>query len=389
MLKQKQRLLPLLGCLPLWLASQNGYAVEVAVDGPGKLEIGGAIRAKYQYKDFAQTDKSKLEFADSKLVINYSSPTWLAYADYRCYRTEELCDLSMLVDAWVGYQLDPVQQVSVGMMPVPFGPAQYWGSTYYEGTAYNLGLEDTHNPGIKYQYTTPANELSLGFYPHDGGNYVGQTNDASRFSANLAQADDPDNGTHIEEKNMLVGRASHRFVQSEKLNHTLGVSYWHSTLKNQQNSQSGNRDAWNVFGSSNWNQWNATLVAGQHRLDNKNMQMPDISTFGAFDYSYNLANDYDYYSAELSYHWPESYGKFSNIKPYLNYSAMDKQPKGFATSQRLISGIGFNYGPMGIFAEYMIGKNDAMVGGDASSYAQGRQDADWKKLLYISIGYYF
>lgn len=388
-MKQKQSVISLLACLPLWLASQAGHAVEVAIDGPGKLEIGGAVRAKYQYQDFVQMDKSKLEFADSKLVINHSSPTWLAYADYRCYRTEELCDLSMLVDAWVGYRLDPQQQLSIGMMPVPFGPGQYWGSTYYEGTAYNLGLEDTHNPGIKYQYKTPNNELSLGFYPQDGGNYIGQSNDASRFSANLAQADDLANGTNIEEKNMLIGRVSHQFKQSAQLNHTVGASYWHSTLENQQNGQSGDRNAWNVFSSSNWKQWNTTLVAGQHRLDNQDMQLPDISTFGAFDYSYNLANHYDFYSAELSYSFAKPYGKFSNIKPYLNYSVMDKQPKGFATSQRLISGIGFNYGPMGVFAEYMIGKNDAMVGGDANSYAQGSADADWKKLLYISIGYYF
>ena len=130
-------------------------------------------------------------------------------------------------------------------------------------------------------------------------------------------------------------------------------------------------------------------MAGRQRLDNKDVNMSAMSSFGAFDYPYQIANDYDFYSAELSYSFAKPYGKFSNIKPYLNYSVMDKQLKGFATSQRLISSIGFNYGPMGIFAEYMIGKNDAMVDGDANSYAQGSADADWKKLLYISIGYYF
>lgn len=389
MLKQKQRLVSLLGCLALWQASQLGHAVEVAVNESGKLDIGGAIRAKYQYKDDAQQDKSKLEFADSKLVVQYTSPTWLGYADYRCYRSKELCDLSMLVDAWVGYQLDPQQQVSIGMMPVPFGPSQYWGSTYYEGTAYNLGLEDTHNLGIRYQYKTEQNELSLGFYPYDGGNYVGQSNDASRFSANLVQADDLEHGTNIEEKNMLIGRISHSFAPTATLNHTLGASYWHSALDNQRSGKTGQRDVWSVYGSSNWNQWNTTLVAGQQRLDNKDHNMPDISTFGAFDYPYQIANDYDFYSAELSYRFANAYGRLSNIKPYLNYSAMDKNKKGFATSERLISGVGFNYGPMGIFAEYMLGKNDAMFGGDANSYAQGSPDADWKKLLYISIGYYF
>ncbi|XID74895.1 hypothetical protein ACF3NA_10380 [Alkanindiges sp. WGS2144] len=388
-MKLKQWLMQLMVCVLVVLTSQQGQAIEIATEGSGKLDIGGAVRAKYQYREFAQADKSKLEFADSKLVISYSSPTWLAYADYRCYRMEELCDLSMLVDAWMGYQFNPQQQLSIGMMPVPFGPGQYWGSTYYEGTAYNLGLEDTHNPGIKYQYKTADNELSLGFYPRDGRNYIGQSNAASRFSANLVQADDLDNGTAIEERNMLIGRISHHFEQSDELDHTLGASYWHSSLDNKQNGQSGQRDAWNVFGSSNWKQWNTTLVAGQHRLDNKDLQMPDSSTFGAFDYAYNIANDYNFYSAELSYRVAEPYGKLSNIKPYLNYSVMDKKPRGFATSQRLISGVGFNYGPMGIFAEYMIGKNDAMVGGDASSYAQGSDDVKWKKLLYISIGYYF
>lgn len=379
----------LIGSIPLWLVSQHGYGIDVALDGSGKLDISGAIRGKYQYRDFARFDKNKLEFVDSRLIINYSSPTWLAYSDYRCYRTEELCDLNLLVDAWVGYQLNPQQQLSVGMMPVPFGPGQYWGNTYYEGNAYYLGLEDTHNPGLKYQYKTANNELSVGFYPQDGGNYAGQSNDASRFSANLVQADNLDSGTYIKEKNMLIGRVSHRFEQNSTLNHTVGGSYWYSSLENRKNNQTGERAAWNVFVTSNWNQWNTIVVAGQHRMDNIDRQMPDITTFGAFDYSYNVASDYDYYSADLSYNWPESYGKLTSIKPYLNYSVADKQQKGFATSQRLISGVGFMYGPMGIFAEYMIGKNDAMVGGDANSYAQGNQDAGWEGQLYVSIGYYF
>lgn len=371
------------------LVSQAVQAVEVPLDGVGKLDIGGAVRAKYQYKDFAQTDKSKLEFADTKLVINYSSPTWLAYGDYRCYRIDTLCDLSMLVDAWVGYQFDPGQQLTLGMMTVPFGPSQYWGNTYYEGTMYNLGLEDVHNPGIKYQYKTATNELSLGFYPQDGGRYVGQSHDAARFSANLIQADDLTNGTHLHEKNILIGRVSHYVEYSDRLNQTLGASYWHSSLDNKQTGQSGGRNAWNVFSSTDWQQWNATLVAGQHRLDNKEMNLPDISTFGAFDYSYNLANDYNFYSADVSYSWPVNYGKLSNIKPYLNYSMMDKQQNGFANSERLISGLGFSYGAVSVFAEYMLGKNDAMIAGDANSYAQGDKNASWKKLLYISIGYYF
>ncbi|EPH2030379.1 hypothetical protein PI430_003710, partial [Acinetobacter baumannii] len=46
------------------------------------------------------------------------------------------------------------------------------------------------------------------------------------------------------------------------------------------------------------------------------------------------------------------------------------------------------YKAIGIQGEYIMSKNDPMVGGGANGLAQGSSN-DWDKLFYLSIGYYF
>lgn len=65
-----------------------------------------------------------------------------------------------------------------------------------------------------------------------------------------------------------------------------------------------------------------------------------------------------------------------------------KDEDGYKDSERLIAGVYFNYKAIGIQGEYIMSKNDPMVGGSANGLAQGSSN-DWDKLFYLSIGYYF
>ena len=386
--------LRLLSISLLAFSAYTHAAIELgdASSPQGQLGIGGAIRAKYQYKDFTgDSNDSKLEFADAKLVMDYTSPHWLARIDYRCYQNQQLCDLSTLVDAWVGYKIDEQQQMIAGVNTIPFGMAQYWGNTYYEGLMYTVGLEDTHNLGIKYQYQSPQNELQLGFYPSDAGNYTGDSVDSSRFHANMVKADDLSSGTNTQEKNMLIGRVAHTFGPANRkdgLKTQLGASYLYSSVENKRTRLDGTRQAWTLFADSFWQRWNLKLAGGQQYLRNKDNLFGNYTTFGAFDFPYNIANRGDFYSAEINYNWPASYGKLTDIKPYLNYATYHKKATGFQDSTRIISGLMFNYDSWGIQAEYILSKNDPMVGGTLDSLAQG-DGKGWNRLLYISLGYYF
>lgn len=71
--------------------------------------------------------------------------------EYRCYQFDKLCDFSTLVDAYIGYNINDNQFVQAGLQPVPFGPDRFWESNYYGGVITQIGLEDVHNLGLKYQ----------------------------------------------------------------------------------------------------------------------------------------------------------------------------------------------------------------------------------------------
>lgn len=360
----------------------------------GQFTVSGAVRTRYQHKDFADEASEGTigdwKLADLKLVLNYENPNWLAQTDVRCYQYDHLCDAIFLHSAWAGYKINDQQVLSVGLQPVDFGFGRFWGSSYYETLFNTLGYEDVHNLGLKYKLKNQDYSLAVGYYPTDGGNFKGTSKDSSRYTGNFVEADDLSQGTNIREKNMWVVRASKNIAWDEQ-NHfssEIGSSVWYSDLDNKKTNETGHKTNWNIFGTTNYQDWQLMLLAGQQKIDNKDQLMPNSSTLGAFDYAYNIANDGKYAMAELNYTVKNDFKGITGIKPYLSYSQFFKDEKAYQDSNRVIAGVGFNYKKVGVQAEYIWSRNDAMIGGTAKALAEGANN-DWNKLLYLAIGYYF
>lgn len=360
----------------------------------GQLAISGAVRTRFQHKDFFdETSEGKnndWKLADLKLVIHYENPKWLAQADTRCYQYDSLCDAVFLHSAWAGYKINEQQTLSVGLQPVDFGFGRFWGSSYYETLFNTLGYEDVHNLGVKYQLKQQDIQLTLGFYPTDGGNFKGTSKDSSRYTGNFVEADNLSVGTNIEEKNMWVSRLSKTFTLDEpnEFSSQLGASFWYSELENKKIDLNGDKLNWNIFNITHYQNWEGMLLVGQQKIDNKDQQMPNSSTLGAFDYAYNIANDGKYVMAELNYSFDKEFNGINGIKPYISYSQFFKDQEGYKDSNRIITGLAFNYKKIGVQAEYIISRNDSMVGGTLESLAEGDNN-HWNKLFYLAIGYYF
>ncbi len=93
------------------------------------------------------------------------------------------------------------------------------------------------------------------------------------------------------------------------------------------------------------------------------MIFPNSSTIGAFDYPYQVANKGKYLVNEINYTFAQPFHQLTNIKPYISHSRFFKDEEGYKDSERLIAGIYFNYKAIGIQGEYIMSKNDPMVGG--------------------------
>ncbi|WEI19067.1 hypothetical protein PY247_02825 [Acinetobacter proteolyticus] len=174
------------------------------------------------------------------------------------------------------------------------------GKYLFLGIANVMGLEDVHNIGINYQFRTDKNQLSLAFYPIDGGNFRGHSKDARRFSINTVNADDyVENGTNTEEKNMMIARYAYSSSYAD-LNYQLGTSIWYSDIENKNYSRTGSRQVWSIFADFNYQNWNSKLLFGHQDINNKDRLSPDHISLGGFDYSYNSATQGDFFLPNLA-----------------------------------------------------------------------------------------
>lgn len=264
------------------------------------------------------------------------------------------------------------------------------GSSYYETLMNTVGFEDVSALGLRYQINHDDYHLGLGFYPTDGGNYKGTSQDSSRYSPAFVKADDLTTGTYLEERNMWIGRMSKNFHMNavEGLSTEVGTSFWYSDLKNKKNGLSGSRHSWNVFAQTQYNAWQWMFLAGKQSVNNRDDMQPDTSTLGAFDSNYQLANKTKYLVNEINYSFNQPFYKIGNIKPYVSYSRLFKQQSGYQDSDRLIAGVSFNYKAIGIQGEYIWSRNDPMTGASSDGLAQGDHNG-WNRMLYLALGYYF
>ena len=353
----------------------------------GKLTVSGWLRANYQDKDYSDSDH-KVKFNAAKLSLKYDAKSLFGDVEYRCYQNDTLCDFSTLVNANLGYKLNDDSRITLGLQDMPFGIGRFWSSSWYGSSMDNAGLEDVHNLGINWQQQLGTNtKVNVAYFVRDGGSFAGTGDDAARYAANYVKPEDASTDD-IEEKNMWVARINQQIpLQDSPVKLNVGGSYWYSDLENNRNGQTGHRNAWNVFGRLNYQNANLTLTAGQNRADTQAVDNPDYATVGSFESKYHVANKANYYVANLDYQMTDFYKDY-DLTPYVSYTVFDKDKSGFATSTRNILGAQLDVKQFSLAAEYIIGKNDVFIGGDAGSLAQG-DAAGHSRLLNLLFMYNF
>lgn len=356
----------------------------------GALTVSGAVRANYQDKHYGEpASDQKVKFDAAILKLAYESPDWFGKAEYRCYQYDTFCDFSTLVSAYAGYRINPTDNITVGLQPIPFGPGRYWDSSFYAGINYTMGLQDALDLGVNYHFEMPsATKVDLAYFATDGGNYHGTSKDAARYTANVVSSSDPLK-TDLNEKNMWMARVDQelKFLSTDELKVSLGGSYWHSDIENKKTSEDGTRNTWALFNRINYKNLNVVLTGGKQSISNKDALSPSSSTFGSFDAEYDIANKGYFYTVDTSYSFKNVHDAL-NVTPYVVFSGFNKKEQGFDDSQRNIVGVAWDYKNVTLYTEYLMSKNDPFVGGTGTSLAAG-DDGKWNKLLNVMFVYSF
>ncbi|ENX38663.1 hypothetical protein [Acinetobacter courvalinii] len=370
-------------------SSYAGISFGDATADAGKLTISGYVRANYQDKDFGEAaSEHKIRFDAAQLKLNYERGQLFAYAEYRCYQYDTLCDFSSLIDAYVGYHLNQTDQVVMGMQPIAFGPARFWGNSLYGSINTTAGLEDVHNLGLNYHFELPsATQFDVGYFATDAGHYQGSTRDSGRYTANYVSSNDSSK-SDLQEKNMWVGRITQDIsLGLTGLSTQVGGSYWTSEIENKTIAKTGRRNAWALFSTFNYGNLGLTLTGGKNDVTNKDSFDSAASLMGSYDSEYYVANKATYYTVDIGYAF-KNVKQIGNITPYFMHSRYNKDQAGAQDSTRNILGVAIDHKQLSLVAEYIMSKNDPFIGGNQDSLALG-DDGKWNKLLNLTLFYYF
>lgn len=364
-----------------------GFTFGDAKDDAGAWTISGYVRANYQDKNYGSDNDHKIQFNAAKIALDYDSPKWFGHGEYRCYQYSTLCDFSTLVDAYAGYKFSDKQNLTVGLQPVPFGIGRFWESTLYGGINNTMGLEDAHNLGANYHHEIGSTKIDVGYFATDGGNYVGDSLDSARYTANYVKTSDSSQSA-LNEKNMWIARVSQNIELAPEVNMMVGGSYWYSDLENKTYGSDGRRKTWALFSGLNYKDLALSFTGGKNDVTNKDPLHPDYSIMGSYDGEYEVANTGKFYTADIRYAFKNVY-KGINVTPYATYSAYVKDADGYKDSTRNFLGVAFDYKKVSLIAEYIMSKNDPFIGGSSTALAQGDSDSKLNKMLNLTLFYYF
>lgn len=187
---------------------------------------------------------------------------------------------------------------------------------------------------------------------------------------------------------MFIGRVKQDIRGLPKhMSGNIGASYWPSDIENKTYDQTGNRQAWAIFGDVRYNDLGFGLTLGKNKVNNKDSLTLKESLMGSFDDNFMVANEGMFYTADVSYKF-KNVRKLDTVMPYAMYSNYVKSESGYDNSSRHLLGVATYYKNMSFVAEYIMGKNDFLIGGPSSSYAQGGDDKT-HQLLNLQFYYNF
>lgn len=374
--------------ISVFIVGSQTNAAEIYKNDDLSVKFGGAVRARIDIDP--DRDVRKLNFDTLILNSDINFKNYGFEFEYRVLGgaypyayTDNLGDISFLKKGFFKYKKEDLS-IQLGLNQVPIGSKPYFSNSVIETLGYVLGIEDLYKVGIKAE----GKNFSVGFYPQDVWNGEGTSNGDS-YSNIITKADSYlENGTNFEEKNAFVLKY-HRNT-SKNLNDDLGISLFYSDLDNKDSGENGNRLITGIDYSLTKGNQNFVINAFYNKIDNG----LKYTTLGAYDGTFNIANEGVLYSASYNYAVNSDYLKnkdINNLGFYANYSLYDKKERNFNDTQRIILGTSFFYRKNIYTAfEWIIGKNDPYVGG--GSYANGMAQGGnnhWENKISGNIGYYW
>ncbi|MCJ8145775.1 hypothetical protein MKI79_02425 [Acinetobacter sp. A3.8] len=374
------------------LSSMPTYANDLEVKKP-TVDIGGAVRVNYGIKDYDQTSKNRNGEFDLELLaldVDATYEDWYLDAQYRFYRGQ---DFDTIHHALIGFNVNPENQVEVGVVAVPFGVAPYIGNSFWFSGAYYLGFEDDYDTGIKWKHQGDDYSFDLAYF-HES-EY--SSSDFNRYSFDVADETvgakggyyTVGDGTNLA-ANEEAGQINARFIKNYD-NFNVGVSGEIGRIYNSNNAETADRYAAALHTEAKFGLWKVKAQGIQYEYD----ETADIGTqdgtiaISGFNFASDIASKGRVGILNISREIPINnrfidsatcYNDFTHIK------GTSDNDLGNDESMQNVTGCMLAKGGIYTYLDVIAGKNMYFAGGSGI----GTQGADdWDTRFNLNIGWYF
>lgn len=353
------------------------------------LRLTGMLRYNYIYKDWSKTygGNGKWNFDAGAVGARLAGKRWTGSFQYRFYFYPKGHSTQFLQHAWIGYRITGNRQVKAGLNKVPFGILPYASNSWFFSLPYYVGLEDTYRLGVKYVTRSGPWDVRLGFYPRDGGSYIGTSEDSARYSYNVVEG----LGVRNKQRNQVNGRITYTWGRGSGESTELGLSVQWAQVPNMDTGKTGFGYAAGIHLKGTYGHWGIKLEAARYRYHLKNPpgQSHNIVVRGAYDYAYRTAAAGTLYVVSLSYHLPIGRAYIDNITFYNDYSRLEKDPAGFAPSEEDVAGASISAGHFLIYVDFGYGRNHPFLSPAFTDGLAAGGGSSWHRRYNLNIGYYF
>jgi hypothetical protein len=378
---------------------RSGIVASDSTDDPVlDVDIGGALRYNYVYRDYDEGDGDRLGrllFDTFRINADVTYGPLVVGAEYRFY-----AGYHMLKTGWVGYAITDDLLAQVGVHQVPFGITTYASNSWFFQLPYYVGLEDDHDAGAKLTYTRGPWAVAGAFYKQADGPFTGSSLASARYSYDVVPIADgaldygraPVEGARSNQETNQGNLKVTYTAGGEAARAEVGASGQFGGLYNTTTTETGTHWAAAAHVNATAGRFNAKLqvIRFAHDPANPAGQSDDFVVFGAYDFPYKVTAEGTFYSAALNLAFPVDRGVLSTVNVYNDFSYLDKDPAGYIESIQNITGVSLGAGPLFTYFDLVVAKNHpfAIVGGDfAAALAEGSED--WHVRFNVNIGVYF
>lgn len=363
-----------------------------------KTLVGGALRFNLFAKTWRKPTTIRatgdnVAFDTFRLNVESTYGPVRLSAEYRFY-----AGYNMLHHGFIGYRLEGITEVQLGVVRVPFGLLPYASNNWFFNLGYYLGLEDDYDLGMRADFDLGMVDFQIAYFRNDEGSYAGSSIDSTRFSYDVVRTDE----TEIP---ALAGVGPRRSEERDQLNLRMTFTGAHGDSGSTEvglSGQIGRLDS-DIPDDDGYHWAAAAHLKGQYGRVGvmaqvaRHLYEPATTTgqderwmaMGAYDAPYRMASEAYLFVANVSYRLPIERGPFQSITFYEDFSYMLKDIAGYADSKQITTGTLLHAGPIYAYLDVVIGHHHPWIGPVyVDALAEGG-DGSWDARFNANLGYYF